>query len=510
MRAIIFLTIIVLISTFSSCSDYLDEKEETRLTVDAIYNTAEGLSRTAVGLYYFQRSLLGREGEVFNDIVRGTDIEVSREGTLGAPSFGFYEIDNLRNYRYLDIFWNMWYATVGKANEIIYFGEQLNSDEFKAKRAIAEAKYFRSLAFLRLYIRFDRIFLNTVPTTPENVNDDREFTAATKEEIFSLISKDLDDAISIFDVTNMGETGRLTKGAARHLRLIVALWMEDYPEAIAQGEAMEASGEYSLVALNDIFGHANYTHSEVISTWQFADALGGSAFSSSSGFEGHKLKTLYVSGYRNRNGGVRTDVNGGYGLALSYPNNYLLNLYDPFSDNRFNEFYRHTYFYTVESAAQQFGLHVGDQIPLQGNFIADWIFLHTGCKKFEDLTTDADSKKAYGDVMQFRYAQTCILMAEAYMRMGNQGKALEWYNKTFTRAGNSTRTQPLVLQDIMDEHARELALEGHRWAFLKRIGKLESQIQLHAGEDGYNITARTNFQPFNVNWPIPQAQLDLF
>ncbi|MFW5645043.1 MAG: RagB/SusD family nutrient uptake outer membrane protein [Bacteroidota bacterium] len=112
--------------------------------------------------------------------------------------------------------------------------------------------------------------------------------------------------------------------------------------------------------------------------------------------------------------------------------------------------------------------------------------------------------------MQFRYAQTCIHMAEAYLEDGNMGKALEWYNKTWTRAGNTKRETPIKMDDIRDEHARELGLEGHRWTYLKRIGESQSQITQYAGEESYNTEARDNWKSHHVRWPIPQEQLLVF
>lgn len=515
MKSIKYVLILLLLSIFiTSCSDYLDEKSETNITVDAIYTTPEGLSKASVGLYYFNRRILrygsNNDSEMFAGIIRGTDIEISRTGPLGSTAFAYYRPNDLFGYRYLQRYWDLYYQIVGKANEIIFYGEQLNSDEFKAQRAIAEAKYFRALSYLQLYIRFNNIYLNTTPTTPENLLDERTYVPANKDDIFQLISDDLDDAIAILDVTDMGELGRITKGAARHVKLIASMWEEDWDGAIAQGELMEQSGAYSLVPLNNLFGQVDYNHSEVISSWQYFEDLGGADFAGQWGYSGHRAKALFVPEYRRRNGNEYSEVNGGHGRGWIFPNPYLLSLYDQQNDQRYNAFYRHEYFFTNASAAASDGLNVGDVIPPRGNPIDD-INIHVGLKKFEDVSTyPINDSKGFSDVMQFRYAQTCILMAEAYLRKSNMGKALEWYNKTWMRAGNAPKTDNLVMQDIMDEHARELGLEGHRWAFLKRIGKLESQIKLYAGEEGYNTEARDNFQPYNVNWPIPPAQLDIF
>ncbi len=520
MKALKILFILILISVshlFVSCSeDWLMEEHETRLTVDAIYNTPEGLSNASTGLYYLNRQLLrGGENnwsEMFAGLVRGTDIEVSREGPLGSAAYAYYRPQEINTYRYHQRFWDLYYGIIGKANEIIYYGEQLNSENELAVRAIAEAKYFRAFSYLFLFERFENIYLSTMPVTPDNISDDRNYSPASKEEIFAVILSDLDDAILDLDITDLGEPGRITKGAARHVRLLAALWLEDWDKAIEQGEAMHESGMYQLMPLNQLFGQDDYTnHTEVITSWQYFEGLGGADYAGQWGYSGHRLKALFLPEYHRRNGGEYTEVNGGFGLAWLYPNNYLLSLYDQQTDNRYNVFYRHEYYYTNAEVAAENGLEVGDVIPLRGEVEDDFRFLHTGLRKFEDVTTyPVTDSKGFSDVMQFRYAQTCILMAEAYLRKGNMEKALEWYNKTWMRAGNPQRTTNITMDDIRDEHARELGMEGHRWTFLKRIGQSQSQITQYAGEEPYNVEARSNWQPHHVRWPIPQGQLLIF
>lgn len=501
----------------TSCSeDWLEEEHETKLTVDAIYNTPEGLANASVGLYYLNRQLLraggNNDSEMFAGIVRGTDIEASREGPLGSAAYAFYRPQEINTYRYHQRYWDLYYGIIGKANEIIYYGEQLESDAPAAQRAIAEAKYFRAQSYLFLYERFENIFLNTTAVTPENINSERNYSPASKEDIFEVITSDLDDAIAELDVTDEGEPGRITKGAARHVRLLAALWMEDWDEAISQGEAMAQSGAYELVGIDNVFEGTDYSeHPEAIAVWYYHEGLGGADYAGQWGYSGHRLKALFVPEYHRRNGWVYAEENGGHGRGWLFPNNYLLSLYNQENDARYKQFYRHEYVYTSEGAASDAELEVGDVIPQSGQTVDDFRFLHVGLKKYEDVSTySVWDSKGFSDVMQYRYAQTCIHTAEAYLMDGNMSKALEWYNKTWMRAGNPERVDPITIDDIRDEHARELGLEGHRWAFLKRIGQSESQISQFAGEAPYNTEARENWEPHHVRWPIPQGQLDIF
>ncbi|NNG10062.1 MAG: RagB/SusD family nutrient uptake outer membrane protein, partial [Arenibacter sp.] len=58
------------------------------------------------------------------------------------------------------------------------------------------------------------------------------------------------------------------------------------------------------------------------------------------------------------------------------------------------------------------------------------------------------------------------------------------------------------LDFLLDERARELAGEGHRWWDLARTGKLVERTRL------YNPVAAPNIQDYHIVRPIPQDQID--
>jgi hypothetical protein len=181
--------------------------------------------------------------------------------------------------------------------------------------------------------------------------------------------------------------------------------------------------------------------------------------------------------------------------------------------------------------------------------------LHPCSTKYLDKWTRSITQNpSFKDIIIYRYAETCLLGAEAYLRKGNIGKALEFYNKTYTRAGNPAKTGSLTSQDILDEDAREFGQEayGHRWYTLKRFGDITMQTQIvahsgceyHTNVNDYvytndsdfnsylnricynpttgktditsNITTATNYATVranfdksrNVRWPIPQSQIN--
>ena len=142
--------------------------------------------------------------------------------------------------------------------------------------------------------------------------------------------------------------------------------------------------------------------------------------------------------------------------------------------------------------------------------------------KYFDKWTNADEPSrtsSFKDILIYRLAETYLMAAEAYFHRdgGASEKALEYFNKTYVRAGNAPETS-LTLDKILDEYARELYFEGVRWPLLKRLGLLGERVRLHSGDTKTEdprlnqnyIQARTNFSDArDYRWPIPQEELDL-
>jgi SusD family. len=116
-----------------------------------------------------------------------------------------------------------------------------------------------------------------------------------------------------------------------------------------------------------------------------------------------------------------------------------------------------------------------------------------------------DDAEGFRNVIVYRLAQAYLIAAEANWRNGNSARALELINKIRERAfGNATHNYVALNQDIiLDENARELGFEGHRWPLLKRMGILVERVKAH------NAVATPNIQAKHVRWPLPQSFVDL-
>ena len=109
-------------------------------------------------------------------------------------------------------------------------------------------------------------------------------------------------------------------------------------------------------------------------------------------------------------------------------------------------------------------------------------------KKFDDAAADfTNQANDYRDIVLFHVSDMYLIAAEAYLMAGQTAQALEKVNTVRGRAGlpalaSFSAYQPeyatsgsFTLKDIdliLDERARELYAEGHRWMDLRRTKQL--------------------------------------
>lgn len=517
---------------FSSCDSFLDENPTSQFTADFVFNSPAGLEAGVVGLYNFQRAFwenLAANGSSPIIIDSRDDLTIPRGGEI-SNSGRMRNGTTPENSGVLGNYWRTYYRIADRANAIIQAAENIEGmDEAQKSKVIAQAKFFRANSYFTLYKLFNNIFVTTEPTTPENALDIIQ-DKTPKEQIFQLINDDLTFAISNLEWTTP-EFGRITQGAARHLKAEVALWQQDWAEAKSQSEAVINSGSHSLVAQTGLVFKGDLKNSETLWALQWKRQVNGTP---------HKINFNLMPNYAELIPGSKYTVEqGGRGFGWLTINNYLRDLLneDPNDTRIKGTYYMQDYVYN-DAATIPADKTLGEKIihkdwqefaATAGNRNFFFIRLNAGCKKYfpddgiptEDLQTK--------NIMMSRLAETYLYAAEANMRLGNDGLAIQQLNAVRNRAGAAS-VGTINIETILDEQARELAFEGRRWYMLKRTGKLFEYVVDHAGygkagdlslenqgthantpEDPftYRNDARRAMQPHMVNWPIPINEIRL-
>jgi len=511
-----YIVILLLAATgFVSCTDFLAEENKTQYSQDYLFNSEGGLDLAVVALYTLHRNYLGDDAENNTTwaVERGTDIVMTNGGT--GNFYGIYDPNHLKpSAVQVSRMWTRMYQLIGRCNEIIAAGEKLEQTP-ALKKTIAEAKAFRAQSYFLLFRTYDRIWLNTEPVNPENVNEKREYRPATQKEVFTLLYSDLNYAVENLEwVSSM--PGRFNQAAARAMLAKVALWNKDWKTALEQADEIDKSGYYSLLpSPKEVFEGADLNHSEALMVQQWSENTGGNLDLKTP--KGHQFATLFISMSRTAIGGANEEAcsveNWGYTFGRCLPNPYLLSLYDQNKDARYNDWFIHRYKNTSSREVEYGNVKVkpGEYFPVTKNGAVDKNIL-PGCTKHGDVTTrEIFASRGYKDIILYRLADVYLAGAEAALRLNDQTKAKYYYNKTWMRAGNAEFTGVLKMQDIIDEQAREMCFENERWYFLKRLGILIDQVKKYAGNEGWpaSLTGRTNLpaNPHFVRWPIPEAEI---
>ncbi len=118
-----------------------------------------------------------------------------------------------------------------------------------------------------------------------------------------------------------------------------------------------------------------------------------------------------------------------------------------------------------------------------------------------------------------RSADAYLLLAEAQLRSGDTGAALNTLNELRSRS-NANPAAGIDMQTVLDERARELAFEEDRWGTLLRMKPEEWQQRItnygtYSARGGVEVAPKvrrwaeyTSEIKFK-NWPIPQDYIDL-
>lgn len=525
-----------------SCKKYTDEQNLGNRTAETYFNTASGFEDLAKSNYATLRGIVNFP-QLFNI---GTDFYTT-PGTTDNNALNLYN-NNLNSFNGdVDGFYKQLYNAINIANNTMYWSTQVSDASATAtlNTRVAEAKALRAYYYFLLAETFGDVPLVLTRTTGVTL----VYTRTPEKDIYDQIIKDLNDALVALPATTP-DFGRVTKGFAQHLLAKVYLTRgyktygsgnADFQQAATLAEAVINSGTYALKPkFSDLFDPtvANFqANNEVIFSVQY------STVSTTNG-AGNSLQQWFMWDVNAQAPTLigRSTFYGKSNNALA-PTPAFFNLFDKTRDSRYSAT---VYDVVFAQAAGSFGgksFAAGDTLiyypavaltpaekAAKKYFVVNPDEYRTSpflannrsypqFKKFRDptITSYVDNAGAR-DTYVFRLAETYLIASEAYLKLGNMPKALQYYNAIRTRAakpGNNPLTgiayatemqaTTVTIDNILDERARELVGEEFRWYELKRTGKLLERVLLYNEE----AKASNTIKATNLLRPIPQSQIDL-
>jgi hypothetical protein len=464
-------TLALSLTVFTSCEqDLIVEPKDSINEIDFLNNPNNAISLVN-GVYNKQ---LDYEMYSFSwiGITSITSDDADKGSSLSDTGADKNKMDNL-SFDANDIsFREVWqgrYDGIGRANNALFYLDQLQIQEALKTRLIGETKFLRALFYFDLVRCFGGV---PIVTTKIDINDSElikqvVFTRKTKEETYAQIEADLLDAIERLPIKGQyaaNDLGRASKGAAEALLAKVYLYQNKWQQAFDMSGNVIGSGQYGLLEhYEDVWRETGENMKESIYDVQCSP---GNAIRSYS----------YVQGPRGT-----PDL----GWGFNTPSVSLENAYEP-NDLRKSA----TILYSDTNLWDGFPASTGWSNP-RYNYKA----YHSTIAE----TSNGDRELTGKNLRILKYSDILLIRAEAALNMGNSTEALEKVNLLRVRAGLEELTS-ITMDQLLHERRLEMAMEHDRWFDLVRTGKALSAM---------NANGKTFIVGTHELFPIPQNEIIL-
>lgn len=541
---------LAMIASSAACVD-LDEELVGVLSSD-FYETPEGLDAAVNGAYSQLRGFWGRQ-ESMGLSQFGTDTWTN--GDQGGEKFlNFYDAGLNSSHAWFRFPWNSFYRGINTSNTVIERAANIDGmDPAIRDVRIAEARFLRALQYFYLVQMYGDVPLNLT----EIVGVQTEATRSPASEVYAQIITDLEAAIEVLPAVQP-QFGRATRGAAQHLLAKVHLTRAykdygdpgDFARAAELAQEVINSGVYSLLPdYADLFcapdtgtgacdlNGFNEQHSEIVFSIQFSHNV--EEYENNTGNSLH----LYFLSYYDDLPGMPRSLENGRAWRRLRPTPFLIGLFQRWAtepdennptpqvvDTRYDASFQSVWRATAAATGQNGlplnpgdtamwhpGFEVSDAVRASKAYViltpSDFGELRypTLKKHYDNLRPNFNEEDGGKDLPLARLGETYLIAAEALLGAGNRAEAAFYINEVRRRAAApgmeaamEITPADVTLDFILDERARELAGELHRWFDLVRVGtdKYLERVKAH------NVQAAANIKEMHALRPIPQAQID--
>ncbi|MDA6070371.1 RagB/SusD family nutrient uptake outer membrane protein [Flavobacterium sp. AC] len=546
----IILVLGIIVTAFSSCSDYIEEESLSNVPADETYKTASGFQLLVNSDYARLKGIYGGNPWLFES---GTDMYA--EGRTPEPAGISQYTLLIPSAANVDDLYTSCYQQIQSVNKTVYYST-ITEQTASLNSLVGEARFLRANAYFLLVQTY-----GGVPIVLDNITSAvLSFKRNTAQEVYTQIIADLDASLAAVGTGAYAATGKVNKRAVNDLLAKVYLTRgyetfgtpADFTKAAAYADAAIA-GQALNIPFNQLFVTTatsdNDLNAETIFSVQYdknststdPTKLGNNQFYYFSSYLGgaetgaplrsyNLCPTTYALGLYEK-GDKRWDATFMTEIleeTVTVDGKAKTNLYFPYyrpanaSAVKVRHFYEPKWFTAADKAAWMtanaarrattFVYHPWGEYGADHTLIDNRDCYTIPVKKFDDAnptTPSSTGPVSTRDIIVSRLGETYLIAAEAYFKAGNPTTGLDRLNEVRRRAGvaNATIGQ-FNIDYILDERGRELVGEYKRWFDLKRTGTLVDRASAY----NYKIKA-ANFVgvdgKLKILRPIPQTALDL-
>lgn len=511
------LFILAALFCLQSCKKDLEEVPYSTLSPDNVFTSEDGLKKATLGVYQ-SWTAMDFYGVYFRFVLGESGHHYATQGIFGAAFIDpYYRFAQKPTDGVATTVWGRMFMTISRANSVIDNAAKAVPDEATANAYIAEARFLRAYAYFNLVRDFGGVPLIKNEITSLDQSDLIYGPRATIEETYAFIEEDMLFAeANLPDTRSSADAGRVTAGTAKAMLGKVYLTMagkplsktEYYQKAVDKLNevtgANEAKYGYGLENnFKDAFAIANEHNKETVLSFSY--------FLSSA----NTNASIYPFFIFPR-GLVNGDEQTNYGLTYDF-----YKLYEATDTRRdFTVVDRYAFAGSVASD----GANPGDSIiydPLEKHYYVKRtgaVFGNSAIKcglgfgKFDRQPRPAGSVPwGYSnDLIELRYSDVLLCLAEALVETGKAGEALPLLNRVRARA-NATPVTAAGADDVRaavrNERRLELTGEFTTVYDIRRWGTLQQEIAAMSPDQVQD----NNLEPYDPKlelYPIPQSQLD--
>ena len=539
--------------TMTSCSDFLDAEDKSNVSDKQTFATKDGFNTLVNDAYQRLQNIYA--APLFTSCFSaGTDMYTDARNKMNE-ALNTYETLTPENTDIKNLYTYL-YSGIRAANSVSYYAQTAQVDDKTKSQLIGEARVLAAYEYYLLVNNFGGVpimkdFLTTADTG---------YPKSSPEDVYAYIISELEEVIS----KNVLQASTATKGGGRISQetakailaktYLSAAWdlnKQDYfskaaalADEVIAGRKLttpfaklwkaDGSGDDNEEFLWDVeydLATANNTTSGG-TEWSgyYCNYLGGNEDNIKATTSSY-VPTLYAL-HCFKKGDQRydatfmkelPDINKGNAAGTGYwtwykngeslvgkpVTRYYSAWYETDADfeawkaidpaNRAN-----TYRIPMDSQTKEAQNMDGKDMDYYDN--QQLVYGSSPCKKFDDSKTAKTEKNTcYRDIHIITLPEMYLVAAEAYLKAGDNPKALARLNEVHQRAGLPALTGTVTIDDILDENACENFGNEARWMDLRRTQTLVTRCTKYNHEMGDKAAQYIGKKLLR---PIPQAAID--